>query len=73
MRRSQRLMMTCPDCGWRANVPEGWFPPGEIKRLRDALREIAKGRLPEDYGRYDITAARMSGIAREALTHECET
>ena len=39
----------------------------DSERLKDALREICKGRLPEDYGKDSVTAARMAGIARDAL------
>jgi hypothetical protein len=70
MTNKGRMLMTCPDCGWRARVPEAWMPEGEVKKLRDALREIAQGRLPEDYGIDWVAVRRMSDIARAALIEE---
>jgi hypothetical protein len=40
----------------------------ERDRYREALEEIRRGKMPEDYGRYDVCAARLSGIAREAIS-----
>ena len=34
---------------------------------RSALVEIARGKMPEDHGRLDITVVRLSGIARDLL------
>ena len=33
----------------------------------EVLRAIAIGRIPEDYGKDSITAARMAGLARDVL------
>ena len=44
----------------------------EIAGMREAFREIARGKMPEDYGRYDVCAARLSGIAREVLERDYE-
>lgn len=27
---TRKLMMTCPQCGWRAGVPEGWINPDNV-------------------------------------------
>jgi hypothetical protein len=42
--RTGKLMMTCPQCGWRAGVPEGWTPsataPIELLRVLDAALNL---------------------------------
>ena len=40
------------------------------ERLLIALREICAGKMPEDYGRFDVCCARMIGIAQRAITED---
>lgn len=37
------------------------------RRAEEVLRSVAKGRQPEDYGRYDVTVKRLSDLAIETL------
>lgn len=39
----------------------------EIDRLKVALQQIRRGKMPEDKGSLEITAYRMNGIASRAL------
>jgi hypothetical protein len=41
--RTGKLMMTCPQCGWRAGVPEGWTPSATASHWI-SVRE----RMPKD-------------------------
>lgn len=41
-----------------------------VEKYRKALREIARGKMPQDMGDGFICAARLSGIARAALTEQ---
>jgi hypothetical protein len=43
------------------------LPVSERERYEEALREIARGQMPEDSGDLRLTAARTNGIARRAL------
>lgn len=44
---------------------------GQLEKERDwlltALMGIARGKMPQDRGRYDLCAARLSGLARDAI------
>ena len=39
-----------------------------LERAENALRIVAKGRQPEDYGRYDVTEKRLSELAIDTLS-----
>lgn len=43
---------------------------GENKLLREALRDIALGRQPCDYGKYNVACQRMANTAINALEGE---
>lgn len=58
------------------DVPAEWYEDmrkhWELEKARadafaNVLRAIACGRMPEDYGKDSITAARLSGLARDIL------
>lgn len=61
-----RARMLCPTHG--PATPNEWGCPKCMHLAREALRVIARGLMPEDGGNYAICAARLSGLARSALT-----
>lgn len=38
-----------------------------VNELKDALRIIARGIMPEDYGKYDVCVKRLSDVAASAF------
>lgn len=57
------MKFKCPNCGARGVATELTDKERELEAAKDALREIAKGSNPSDYGRLQATCERMIGIA----------
>ena len=41
-----KTMMTCPDCGWRAAVPDGWLTPSATSPASSTRVDDRPGRIP---------------------------